>query len=452
MTPRARLHSVDAMTTPALDEIRTLAEEAYTYLYPLVTMDVTRLHFATSPQAFGFAPPNTFAHVREFPPADFRAVVAPNFDTLYSSGWIDLSHGPIVVEVGDSGGRYYLLPMLDMWTDAFAVPGTRTTGNGAGRFVIVPPGWTGDLPADATPVLAPTSMLWMIGRTQTNGPADYAAVNAFQDGLKLTAPDGGTPDATLRPSAAPASLDSTQDPLGSVNGLGAVDFFTYASGLLAQYPPHVTDFSMLARIARIGIVPGRRFDAEAFDGEQLDAVEQGRRSALELMHAMVPKMARVANGWSMNTDTMGVYGDYYLKRAVVSMVGLGANQPEDAIYPILVADAAGRPIVGEKDYVQHFDADQLPPVGAFWSVTMYDKDSFQAPNPLNRFALGDRDPLHYNPDGSLDLYYGPTDPGGDRTANWLPAPAGPLRIILRLYAPKAVALDGTWNPPVLTAV
>jgi hypothetical protein len=452
MTPRVVAPSVGAMSTPALDEIRTLAAEAYCYLYPLVTMDVTRLHFATSSDAFGFAPPNTFAHVRAFPPAEFRAVVAPNFDTLYSSAWLDLSQGPVVVEVADSAGRYYLLPVLDMWTDAFAVPGTRTTGNGAGRFAIVPPGWSGELPADVTAVPAPTSMLWMIGRTQTNGVADYGAVNAFQDGLRITALDGGTPDTTLRASVAPAGLDSARDPLGTVNGLGAVDFFTYAAALLAQYPPHLTDFSMLARIARIGIVPGRRFDAEAFDGEQLDALDAGCRDALELMHALVPRMARVANGWSMNTDTMGVYGDYYRKRAVVAMVGLGANQPEDAIYPILVADADGQPIVGEKDYVQHFEADRLPPVGAFWSVTMYDKDSFQAPNPLNRFALGDRDPLTYNADGSLDLHYGPTDPGGDRTANWLPAPAGPLRIILRLYAPEPAALDGTWNPPALTAV
>lgn len=160
-------------------------------------------------------------------------------------------------------------------------------------------------------------------------------------------------------------------------------------------------------------------------------------------------MARIANGWAMNTDTMGVYGVFYLKRAAVSVVGLGANQPEDAIYPIAVGDAAGRPIVGERDYVQRFERDQLPPVDAFWSVTMYDHDSFQAPNPLNRFALGDRDDLHYGDDGSLELYYGPTDPGAEKSANWLPAPAGPLRIIMRLYAPRPEALDGRWNPPAI---
>ncbi|MEN2738231.1 DUF1254 domain-containing protein [Microbacterium sp. X-17] len=439
------------MTTPALADIRALADEAYTYLYPLVTMDVSRAKFTTTAGGMGHAAPNTFAHIREFPPADFRAVVAPNFDTLYSSAWIDLANGPVVIDVPDSAGRYYLLPLLDMWTDAFAVPGTRTTGDGAGRFVLVPPGWSGDIPADAAVIHAPTSVVWLIGRTQTNGPADYAPVNAFQDGLGLSTPSGGAPSTATRASVAPASVDLSGDPLGIVNGLHAVDFFTYATDLLTEYGPHPTDFSTLARIARIGIVPGHRFDAEAFDGEQLDALEAGREDALARLRATVATMARISNGWSMNTDTMGVYGDFYIKRAVVSMVGLGANQPEDAIYPIVVADAEGHPIVGEKDYVQHFAAGQLPPVHAFWSVTMYDKDSFQAPNPLNRFALGDRDPLHYNADGSLDLYYGPTDPGGERTANWLPAPAGPLRIITRLYAPKRSALDGTWNPPALKA-
>lgn len=297
---------------------------------------------------------------------------------------------------------------------------------------------------------ATTSSVWLVGRTQTDGPADYDAVHGFQDALTLTALDGSQPSTERRPSVAPGGVDLVGDPLAVVNGLPAADFFAYGAALMAEYPPHATDFSVLARMARIGLVPGKQFDASVFDDAATAALQSGATAALALIHEMLPKLARIANGWSMNTDTMGVYGNHYLKRAVVTMVGLGANPPEDAVYPILVADAQGQPIVGEKDYVQHFEKDQLPPVNAFWSVTMYDAESFQAPNPLDRFALGDRDPLHYNPDGSLDLHFGPTDPGGEKTANWLPAPAGPLRVIMRLYSPRSSVLDARWNPPAVT--
>ncbi|MEJ2889533.1 DUF1254 domain-containing protein [Actinomycetospora aeridis] len=437
----------------SVDEVRNVAAEAYAYLYPLVTMDVTRLQLTdTSVDAVGHAAPNTLTHLREFPDADFRSVVAPNFDTLYSSAWLDLADGPLLLEMPDSGGRYYLLPMLDMWTDVFAAPGWRTTGTAASRFVIAPPGWTGEPPAGAQVLRATTSVAWMIGRTQTDGPADYAAVNAFQDGLALTRLDGGAPPTTVRPSVAPAGLDLGREPLEIVNGLDGVEFFAYASRLLALHPPHATDFAVLARMAAIGIIPGQEFDAAGLDPDRVVALNGGAKAALELLHAGIARTGRFANGWTINTEVMGVYGNDYLKRAIVAMVGLGANAPEDAVYPLALTDADGAPIVGEKDYVQHFAADQLPPVKAFWSVTMYDADSFQAPNPLDRFALGDRDPLHRNPDGSIDLYYGPTDPGGEQTANWLPAPAGPLRIMLRLYAPAPAVLDGAWAPPPVAVV
>lgn len=437
----------------SLDEVRNVAAEAYSYLYPLVTMDVTRRQMTdTSTPAPGHAAPNTFFHMREFPSAEFRTVVAPNFDTLYSSAWLDLADGPLLLDVPDSAGRYYLLPMLDMWTDVFAAPGWRTTGTGASRFVIAPPGWTGQAPADAQVLRATTSVAWMIGRTQTNGTADYAAVNAFQDGLALTTPDGAAPASRVRASVAPPGLDLGHEPLAVVNGLDGLDFFAYAARLMAEHPPHATDFSVLARMAAIGIVPGRELDAEQLGPDHVAALRDGAKAALELQHAGVAHLGRIVNGWTMNTETMGVYGNDYLKRSIITMIGLGANQAEDAVYPMALTDADGAEIVGEKDYVQHFAADQLPPAKAFWSVTMYDADSFQAPNALDRFALGDRDPLHRNADGSIDMYYGPTDPGGERTANWLPAPAGPLRIMLRLYAPGPTVLDGTWAPPPVRAV
>jgi hypothetical protein len=451
VTSGRRTEELSRMIELSVDEVRNVAAEAYSYLYPLVTMDVTRMQLTdTVTGGTGHAAPNTVTHLREFPSAEFRTVVAPNFDTLYSSAWLDLADGPLVLEVPDSGGRYYLLPMLDMWTDVFAAPGWRTTGTTATRFVIAPPGWTGEPPAGAQVLRPTTSVAWMIGRTQTNGPADYAAVNAFQDGLVLTTLDGAAPAGRVRPSVAPDGLDLGREPLAVVNGLDGVEFFAYASRLLAQHPPHPTDFSVLARMAAIGLAPGREFDAADHDPDRVAAMNDGAKAALELQHDAVARLGRLVNGWTLNTETMGVYGNDYLKRAIITMIGLGANAAEDAVYPMALTDADGDAIVGEKDYVQHFAADQLPPVKAFWSVTMYDADSFQAPNRLDRFALGDRDPLHRNPDGSIDMYYGPTDPGGERTANWLPAPAGPLRIMLRLYAPGPAVLDGTWAPPPVT--
>jgi hypothetical protein len=171
------------------------------------------------------------------------------------------------------------------------------------------------------------------------------------------------------------------------------------------------------------------------------------------MHDKGPTMARVTNGWSMNTDTMGVYGNYYLKRAMVALFGLGALEPDDAIYPTSRCDADGNPVTAENNYVLHFDKDELPPVDAFWSLTMYDTEGFPVANPINRFAIGDRDPLGFNPDGSLDLYVQNENPGSDKEPNWLPAPeSGPISLTLRLYAPRPQVANGCWNPPAIRRV
>lgn len=429
-------------------DLRTVSHEAYTYLYPLVTMEVTRRQLANIPPGTreGFGPPNQFHHLRTFPDADFRAVVRPNFDTLYSSAWLDLTRGPVIVEVPDSDDRYYMMPMLDMWTDVFANPGKRTTGTGAQTFVVTAPGYSGDLPAGATPIAAPTPHVWVIGRTQTNGPADYAAVKAFQDGLRITELAG--------PSTfvIDESVDTTTEPLRLVDAMSAAEFFTLAARTMAVNPPHRSDFSQMARMSLLGVAPGVDFDADRFDAAELAEIEAGAKAAQAALHAGVARLAVPVNGWAMLTDTMGVYGNEYFRRAVITLVGLGANPAQDAVYPLLVADADGKPTVGDHDYVIHFDADELPPAQAFWSITMYDAEGFQAPNELNRFAIGDRDPLVFNPDGSLDIYMQHGDPGPDRRANWLPAPTGPVGITMRLYAPAPAALDGTWHPPAVRRV
>jgi hypothetical protein len=236
-------------------------------------------------------------------------------------------------------------------------------------------------------------------------------------------------------------------PLEQVNRMPAAEYFGYAAELMKVNPPHIVDQPIVARLKRLGIEVGQSFDFEKADPAVRAALDQAAVDGLKALYAKIPTLARVVNGWQMNTDTMGVYGTYYLKRAIVAMVGLGANLPEDAIYPLNVADSEGQPLAGARKYLLHFGKDELPPASAFWSITLYDQDGFQVANPLNRFAIGDRDALRYNSDGSLDLYVQHGSPGPDRASNWLPAPAGPFNLTMRLYAPRAEALDGRWAPP-----
>jgi hypothetical protein len=428
--------------------------EAYVYFYPLVLMDVTRRQAVNvdAGKILGRGPTNTFTQVRTFPPADFRDVVRPNFDTLYSIAWLDLTHEPMVVTAPDTHGRYYMLPMLDMWTDVFAVPGKRTTGTGAGRFAVVPPGWHGRLPEGVQRIDAPTPHVWIIGRTQTNGPRDYDAVHKVQDGYTIAPLSRWDQPPQPVIAVIDPSVDMKTPPMTQVDAMAVDKYFAYAVELLKSNPPHITDQPILARMRWIGIEPGKSFDLAKADPAVKRALERAAPDALRDMRAKIPTLARVVNKWQMNTDTMGVYGTYYLKRAIVAMVGLGANLPEDAVYPLNAGDADGRPLSGASKYVLHFAKNEIPPVGAFWSVTLYDKDGFPTANALNRNAIGDRDALKFNADGSLDLYFQNESPGADKDSNWLPAPTGAFNLTMRLYAPKPAVLDGRWAPPAIRRV
>ena len=431
------------------EEARSIGIEAYVYFYPLLTMDVTRKQFTNIEpgKEFGKGPMNMFVSVGEYPPGDFKGVVRSNFDTLYSIAWLDLTQEPLVVSAPDTGGRYYLLPMLDMWTDVFASPGWRTTGTQAGNFLITPPGWTGKVPEDFTQIKAPTPYVWIIGRTKTDGPKDYDAVHKIQAGYKVTPQsEWGKP---LKPVAVKIdpSIDMKTPPKIQVDTMPTGKYFAYAAELLKLHPPHITDEPILAQMKRIGIVPGESFDIKKLDPEVQKALDGVPEAAQELMDWKLKSLARVENGWSMNTDTMGVYGNYYLKRAIVTQLGLGANLPEDAIYPLNLGDEEGKPLEGENKYTIHFAKGETPPVHAFWSITLYDSEGFQVPNALNRFAVSSWMPFKTNADGSLDLYFQNESPGEDKEANWLPAPKGAFNLTMRLYAPKSSALTGKWNPP-----
>jgi len=393
---------------------------------------------------------NTFANLAAFPSAEMRAVVRPNFDTLYSSAWLDLTKEPLIVSVPDTQGRYYLLPMLDMWTDVFASPGWRTTGTQAGNFAVVPPWWSGSLPAGVVRIDAPTEYVWIIGRTKTDGPADYEAVHKIQAGFKITPISGWNKAAEPVVGTVDPDVDMKTPPKIAVDTMPAGKFFAYAAELLKLQPPHVTDQPILAQMQRIGIERGKSFDIDKVDPTIKAGLETAPEDAQTLMKWKLPSLARVENGWSMNTDTMGVYGNYYLKRAIVTQLGLGANLPEDAIYPVNLADATGKPLDGSNVYVLHFEKGATPPVSAFWSITLYDSEGFQVANSLNRFAVSSWMPFKYGKDGSLDLYFQNASPGAGNEANWLPAPKGPFNLTMRLYAPKSDALTGHWNPPPVT--
>jgi hypothetical protein len=447
LAPGATAQSVPPVVTEA--EAHAIGVDAYLYFYPLISMDITRKQSTNIEpgKEFGKGPMNMFVNVPSFPPADMKVVVRVNFDTLYSIAWLDLTKEPQVVSVPDTGGRFYLMPMLDMWTDVFAAPGWRTTGTQAGNFLVAPAGWNGTVPAGITRISAPTPYVWIIGRTKTDGPPDYDAVHKIQAGYKVTAlSDWGKAPRTVEFKLDPG-IDMKTPPKVQADTMPAGKYFAYAAELLKLHPPHLTDEPIIAQLKRIGFVAGQSFDLEKAAPAIKKGLEGAPAAAQKLMEWKIPTLARVVSHWSMNTDTMGVYGNYYLKRAIVTQVGLGANLPEDAVYPLNLGDENGRPLDGANKYVLHFEKGATPPVNAFWSVTLYDEDGFQVANSLNRFAVSSWMPFNYNPDGSLDLYLQNASPGKDKEANWLPAPKGPFNLTMRLYGPKSEALTGRWNPP-----
>jgi hypothetical protein len=464
LSPALAQGAIAQGASPAVteEEAQAIAVNAYLYFYPLLSMDVSRKTFTNVEpgKEFGKGPMNTFTNVPEYPPADFKGVVRSNFDTLYSIAWLDMTKEPVVITAPDTEGRYYLLPMLDMWTDAFASPGWRTTGTKAGTFLVTPSGWRPELrdgfveelklPKDTQRIEAPTPHVWVIGRTKTDGPRDYDAVHKIQAGYKVTLlSDWGKPPKPVEVKIDP-SVDMKTPPKVQVDTMTAGKYFAYAAELLKVEPPHVTDEPILAQMKKIGIEVDKSFDISKLDPVVQKALESAPQEAQRLMAWKLPTLARVANGWAMNTDTVGVYGNYYLKRAIFAQQGLGANVPEDAIYPLNLGDESGKPLDGASKYTIAFEKSAMPPVNAFWSITLYDADGFQVGNSLDRFAVSSWMPFKYNADGSLDLYVQNENPGKDKEANWLPAPKAPFNLLMRMYAPKSEALTGKWNPPPIT--
>jgi len=431
------------LSAPEAEAIATLG---YIYGYPLVLMDRTR--------SLSTTPFNRFAHAAAFPDHQFTDVVSPNVDTLYSQAWLELSKEPIVLGLPEMGRRYYTMPLLDAWTNVFAAPGTRTTGNGKGAFAIIGPGWRGNVPGTVEAIQAPTDMVWLLGRTYTAGKRDYDAVHMIQRQYTLTplskwgkANGAPSPTSTSAEPLAAHTADATTPPVTLVEKLSAEAFFARLAGLLKPNPPTANDAPIVQRLARLGLNPGEPFDLARLPASLADAVEGGVAAArARIAAAPMAALGKPVNGWHMRLD-LGSYGTNYEQRAMVALMGLGANLAADAVYFATDTDASGQPLSGANRYVVRFPPMGSPPVKAFWSLTMYDDRHYLVANPVGRYALGDRDPLRADPDGTLEVFVQPDDPGAERRANWLPAPAGDFNLILRLYYPKLAVLDGTWQAP-----
>jgi hypothetical protein len=445
-----------APATPGPDQAKEqeafdLGVEAYIYGYPLVTMEMTRRVLTNVAKPEGKAAPmGQFARLRAYPtPAD-KEVTAPNADTLYTLAWLDVSQEPWVLSLPDMKDRYYLMPMLSDWTDVFQVPGKRTTGTKAQTYVITGPGWQGTLPKGVTEYQSPTGTVWVLGRIYCTGtPADYKAVHALQDKCKLVPLSSYGKPYTPSPGQVDPAVDLKTPVRDQVNGMEAGAYFKLLAALMKDNPPAKEDADMVAKLAKIGLVPGQEFDMAKLDPAVQKGLARVPKEAIEKIMEHFKSMAPV-NGW-MFTPNTGLYGTDYLQRALVTAIGMGANRPQDAIYPISEVDADGQPYDGAKKYVMHFDKGQMPPAKGFWSLTMYDAEMFFVANPLNRHTLSSRNKFKTNKDGSVDLYLQNESPGQGKEANWLPAPKGKFVLMLRLYWPYEPShvsiLDGSWKPP-----
>jgi len=351
------------------------------------------------------------------------------------------------LSVPNTHGRYYLMPVIDAWTNVVGSPGKRTTGTEAGNFAIVGPNWQGTLPGGVKEVKSPTNTAIVAGRTQANGPADYAVVNAIQKQYKLTPLSSlgkpyNQPEGVVDPQ-----VDVKTPPVDQVSRMSAQVFFKRLATLMKSNPPPAADAPVLEKLAKIGIVPGEDFDMTKLDPEVARGLEGAVQTAVAKLQAASKETGKPVNGWNVPPMNVANFGTDYGLRAVVALVGLGANIAQDAVYPSAFVDNEGKLLDGANRYVLHFDKGDMPPAKAFWSVTMYNAQSFFVANPINRYNIAGWMPLKYNPDGSLDIYIQHDSPGKDKESNWLPAAQGEFNMSMRIYWPTESMLDGSWKPP-----
>lgn len=433
-------------------EAVNIAVDAYIYGYPLVTFDMMREQQTNVARPdVERAPMGQMIKMRTYPAVDNHCCAAPNADTLYTEAWLDVSKEPWVFSIPDMGDRYYIMPMLDGYSEVIFVASRLTTGSKAQAYAITGPGWTGTLPQNVTEVKSPTGMVWILGRIYSTGSSeDYAAVHALQDKFSVLplsafgkeyAPPAGMVD---------SKIDMTTAVRKQVDGLDTETYFDRLAALMATNPPKPEDAAIIARMARIALVPGQDFDPDKVDFLDREALRTVPKLALLEMGRHL-KQQPTTDGWLYFTKGVGNWGTDYVLRGMGNLLGPGWNRPDDAVYPLSQKDADGHDYDGARhNYVLRFEKGQLPPARAFWSLTMYDPDFFFVPNPINRYELSQRNSFVTDPDGSIELYIQAGSPGKDKEANWLPAPKGKFTLVLRLYEPSKTApsiLDGSWTPP-----
>src|SRR5271166_3459998 len=434
------------------EEAMRIAVDAYIYGYPLVTFDMVRqqqTNVATPDPEH--APMGQMIKMRSYPAVDNHCCAAPNADTLYTMVWLDISNEPWVLSIPDMGSRYYIVPMLDGYSEVFKVASPSTTGSKAQTYAITGPGWSGTLPNNVTEVKSATGMVWVLGRIYCTGtPEDYKAVHALQDKFAVVPLSSYGKPYTPLPGQVDPNFDMKTAVRKQVDALDIDAYFSRLAQLMKTNPPTAADTPLVARMAKIGLVPGQDYDPSKLSGFDKEAIKAVPKLAL-LKMAKLLKEQKTTNGWLYFTSGVGNWGTDYPLRAMGNMLGPGWNRPQDAVYPLSQKDASGDEYNGsDHKYVMHFEKGQFPPVKAFWSITLYDPDFFFAPNSINRYELSQRNKFITNPDGSVDMYLQAESPGKAKEANWLPAPKGKFVLVMRMYWPTASApsiVDGSWIPP-----
>lgn len=423
------------------DDARSIARDGYIYGYPLVLMGITK-QIATAASSSG-----QFVHMLSGPTPVFRIVVAPNGDTRYSSTWVDLSAEPQVLHVPDAGGRYFVAQVMDAWTDVILDPTPRIANSSPGNYVLVGPNWKGTAVPGQRIVRSSTNDVWILARTRALPDDPPEAITAIQQQYSVVPlsrfgdPSYEPPRGLLREPNIPTG----PTPPSIVAALPADVFFQRLAAALEKNPPRPSDGAIVARLARIGVVPGKTFDVP-LDAAHRAPLDAGLRDARALLDRYDAPSVPHVNGWRWTANT-GRFGTEYTYRAFIAQTLLAANLPEDAVYPETGVDANGAPLTGDRRYALHFDRAQLPPARAFWSLTLYSPDHYLVPNAIGRYTLRDTN-LKRNADGSIDVTIQRDAPAGDQT-NWLPAPAGPFLVTLRMYWPLAAGIDGTYRVPAI---
>ena len=422
-------------------------EAIFDYAYPLVIMKISQDMMFTVP----FRPashPNHFIHFKRLAMPKNRAVVLGNRNTLYSVGWVDLSKGPVRFEIPDMGERYYVMPLLDAWTNTFRSLGSRTTGQDPQKYLLVNASWQGQAPDGYEVIICPTNMVWITGRIQADNPEDAVAAGIVQSAYRLQtdqqAMGNGDPFADFVPTYQAVEV---KKPVPFTLQMTPEAFYDEFLKQWASNPSPEQDVPMLALLAKAGLQTGRTFASLPAETQQLlaDGMATKQKGYLAAFYQGDKQEA----AWTFNREQMGTWDTNYQRRAYWAMWGLGANLVEDAVYGVSQLDASLQPLDGGSTYKLHFDADDIPPTNAFWSVTAYDIDGYLEANDQHRYSLGSNHKLNYNADGSVDIYLSNKRPANE-SYNWVPSPQAQFKVLLRIYWPKPEALDGSWELPPLT--